>query len=95
MKSPFLMKSPFFWSVYCLVVVIASLLFSSLTFAQSRKSHSEPKNMTKKNKTKTLWSATKPTPIIKIGGASYVLVRIGKPYIYEMKSDELRGKAKK
>lgn len=68
------MKSSVFWTLTCLSIVLATVLFSGWSPAATPPA----------NRMKTIRSAMKPRPIIKIGRASYVLVRIGKPYIYEL-----------
>lgn len=69
------MRSNTFWTLTCLAVVLATVLFSGWVLAATPPAR----------RVKTIWSAKKPRPIIKIGRASYVLVRIGKPYIYELR----------
>ncbi len=81
------MRTNTFWTLTCLLIVMATVLFSGWVPAAPVK----PKTVIPKSVTpRVIKSRIRPKPVIKIGSASYVLVRIGKPYIYE-----LRGKTKK
>lgn len=81
------MRSNTFWTLTCLAVMLATVLLSGwLPAAPTKPKTVIPKILAPK----VITTRNKPKPIIKIGGACYILVKIGKPYIYE-----LRGNAKK
>lgn len=86
------MKSNIFWTLTCLLILLATVLFSSwLPAAPAKPNRVKPNRVTRRTPApKVIQSENKPNenrpkPVIKIGGADYVLVRIGKPYIYEMR----------
>jgi hypothetical protein len=63
-------KSHIFWTLTCLLIAVTTTLFSG--WVPAAPAPVKPRKIAK--------------PIIKLGKASKVLVRIGDPYICEMKS---------